>query len=122
MVHWFVMTNRDKLSTCLMQGAENDKMFGTVYNDLPKSSLLFMANDRVGAVIYSHELDLFWVNKMVSTKDLPTLKFGLSADGKVVPGTEAVQTTLESYYTLCKRAPKGARAKVNDFYGKKSGK
>lgn len=43
------------------------------------------------------------------------MKFGLSADGKVVCGVDAIEITVESCYALCKKAPYGAREKVRAF-------
>ncbi len=121
MTDWFVMTRQNFLSLPLMQGHEDGNAIGAAYTDLPRADLLFMSNDRLGTVIYSHELRTFWAYKTVWKKDLPSMKFGLSADGKVVCGVDAIEITVESCYALCKKAPYGARKKVRAFYGK-SGK
>lgn len=121
MTEWFVMTGIVKLVIGLMAGMEDMGLIGKSYWALPRTDLLFMSNDRIGNVIYSQTLDKFWIRKSVRTSELPSMKFGLSTDGKVVSGPRAVETIIETYYTLCKRAPHGARKKVRAFYGK-SGK
>ena len=121
MTDWYPMVLSIELVHGLLPGVEDVSLIGTQYKSLLCTEMRFFSGQGLEGFLYSPELDMFWRQRVVYLNQLPDMKFGLSAEGKVVPGSEAIETTIESRWVLCKRAPYGARKKVRAFYGK-SGK
>lgn len=121
MTDWYPMVLTIDLVLGLLPGAEDVSLIGTQYKSLPRTEMRVFSDPRLGRFLYSPELDMFWRQRVVYLNQLPDMKFGLTAEEVIVPGSEAIETTIESCWVLCKRAPYGGRKKVSAFYGK-SGK
>lgn len=121
MVEWTVMTVWRPLNIGLFEGCEDKALLGKVYDELPGSDLYHFSNDRLGSFIYDPHTKKFWRHEIYPRSELPSKTFGVSEEGLVVSGEKAQDTTIESYYHLCKKAPYGARKRAREFF-KKSGK
>lgn len=121
MTDWYPMVLTIDLVLGLLPGVEDVSLIGTQYKSLPRTEMRVFSDPRLGRFLYSPELDMFWRQRVVYLNQLPDMKFGLSTEGKVLSGSGAIETTIESRWVLCKRTPYGARKKVRAFYGK-SGK
>lgn len=117
----YPMVLRTNLVFGLLPGVDDITLIGTQYKSLPRTEMQVFSDQRIESFLYSPELDMFWRQGVVLLNQLPDMKFGLSSGDMVVPGNEAVETTIESRWVVCKRAPYGARKKVREFFGK-SGK
>ena len=120
-VEWAVMTVWRPLNIGLFEGCEDLGIMGSVYDKLPGSDLYHFSNDRLGSYIYDPHTRKFWRHKIYPRSELHSKAFGVSREGLVVSGEHAYDTTIESYYHLCERAPYGARKRVREFFGR-SGK
>lgn len=121
MVEWTVSTIWRPLYIGLFEGCEDLGIIGSVYGELPSSDLYHFSNDRLGSYIYDPHTKKFWRHKIYPRSELHSKTFGVSREGLVVSGEHAHDTTIESYYHRCERAPYGARKRVREFFGK-SGK
>lgn len=121
MTDWYPMVLWTNLVFGLLPGVDDLTLMGTQYKSLPRTEMRVFSGQGLEGFLYSPERDMFWRQRVVYLNQLPDMKFGLSAEGLIVPGNEAVETTIESRWLPCKRAPYGARKKVREFYGK-SGK
>lgn len=102
----------------LMPGLEDMSLLGSNYNELERTVFVHIHTPKYGRVIYSPEHNKFWLCAPVRTTDLPAMPFGLSTEGLVVKGSEAVVTTIEAGLIPCAKAHYGARKFLKEFLKK----